>query len=128
MPCKLLKQKNVVLFYSILLIGFSLQNVVVCVSLHSSKHEYNAMASFQTTINIGKTWGKFCLLSFMYRNKISLLTPFSKIDKRGGLKGVDLRINKRTPFCIMRPIAKTDLWSMNVSVSSFWRFLIRNKK
>ena len=54
----------------------------------ASKHEYNAMASFQTTANIGKTPDKYCLLFFMHRNKIGLLTPFLKINKRGGLNKV----------------------------------------
>ena len=53
-----------------------------------SKHEYNAMTSFQTTANIGKTPHKYCLLFFMHRNKIGLLTPFAKINKRGGLNKV----------------------------------------
>ena len=53
----------------------------------ASKHEYNAMASFQTTANIGKTPDN-CLLFFMHRNKIGLLTPFAKINKRGGLNKV----------------------------------------
>ena len=52
------------------------------------KHEYNAMASFQTTANIGKTPDKYCLLFFMHRNKIGLLTPFAKINKRGDLNKV----------------------------------------
>ena len=46
------------------------------------------MASFQTTANIGKTRDKHCLLSFMHRNKIGLLTPSAKINKRGGLNKV----------------------------------------
>ena len=41
----------------------------------ASKHEYNAMTSFQTTAN----------MFFMHRNEIGLLTPFAKISKRGGL-------------------------------------------
>ena len=49
-----------------LLIGFPLQNVASrtmrFATLHASKHEYNAMASFQTTANIGKTRDKYCLL------------------------------------------------------------------
>ena len=53
--------------------------------LHASKHEYNAMASFQATANIGKTRDKYCLLFCMHRNKVGLLTPFAKINKRGGL-------------------------------------------
>ena len=57
-------------------------------TLHTSKHEYNTMASFQTTANIGKTPHKFCLLSFMHRNKTRLLTSFAKINKRGGLNKV----------------------------------------
>ena len=36
------------------------------------------MTSFQTTGNIGKTRDKYCLLPFMHRNKIGLLTPFAK--------------------------------------------------
>ena len=51
----------------------------------ASKHEYNAVASFQTTANIGKTPDKYCLLFFMHRNTIGLLTPFAKINKRGVL-------------------------------------------
>ena len=46
------------------------------------------MASFQTTANIGKTRDKHCLLSFMHRNKIGLLTPSAKINKRKGLNKV----------------------------------------
>ena len=46
------------------------------------------MASFQTTTNIDETRDKYCLLSFMHRNKIGLLTPFGKINKRGGLNTV----------------------------------------
>ena len=41
----------------------------------ASKHEYNAMTSFQTTAN----------MFFMHRNEIGLLTPFAEINKRGGL-------------------------------------------
>ena len=52
----------------------------------ASKHEYNAMESFQTTANIRKARDKFCLLSFKHRNKIGLLTPFAKISKRLLLK------------------------------------------
>ena len=59
-------------------------------TVHASKHEYIAMASFQTTASIGKTWDKYCLLSFMDRNKIGLLTPFAKINKRGGLNELRL--------------------------------------
>ena len=60
------------------------------------------MASFQTTANIGKTPDKYCLLFFMHRNKIGLLTPFAKINKRGGLNkvrggGKNQKINKRPP-------------------------------
>ena len=46
------------------------------------------MASFQTTANIGKTRDTYCLLSFMHRNKIGLLKPFAKFNKRGGLNKV----------------------------------------
>ena len=48
------------------------------------------MVSFRTTTNIGKTPDKYCLLFFMHRNKIGLLTltPFAKINKRGGLNKV----------------------------------------
>ena len=46
------------------------------------------MTSFQTTANIGKTQDKYCLLFFMHRNTIGLLTPFAKINKRGGLNKV----------------------------------------
>ena len=46
------------------------------------------MASFQTTADIGKTQNKYCLLSFSHRNKIGLLTLFTKINKRGGLNKV----------------------------------------
>ena len=53
-----------------------------------SKHEYNAMASFQTTANTGKARDKYCLLSFIHRNKIGLFTSFSKINKRGSLNKV----------------------------------------
>ena len=45
----------------------------------ASKHEYNPMASFETTAN------KHCLLFFMHRNKIGFLTPFAKTNKYGGL-------------------------------------------
>ena len=55
---------------------------------HTSKHEYNAMASFQININIGKTRDKYSLLSFMHGNKIGLFTRFSKINKCGGLNEV----------------------------------------
>ena len=48
-------------------------------TLHASKHEYNAMASFQTTANIDKTQDKYRFLSFMHRNKIGLLTPFANV-------------------------------------------------
>ena len=44
----------------------------------TSKHEYNAMASFQTTAN----------MFFMHRNESGLLTSFAKINKRGGLNKV----------------------------------------
>ena len=44
----------------------------------TSKHEFNAMASFQTTANI----------FFMYRNEIGLLKTFGKINKRGSLNKV----------------------------------------
>ena len=46
------------------------------------------MASFQTSANIGKTRDKYCLLSLMHRNKIGLLTPVAKINKRGSLNKV----------------------------------------
>ena len=46
------------------------------------------MASFQATANIGKTGDKYCLLFFMRRNKIGLLTPFAKINKCGSLNKV----------------------------------------
>ena len=49
-------------------------------TLNASEHEYNAMASFQTTGNIGKTQDKYCFLSFMHRNKIGLLTPFANVE------------------------------------------------
>ena len=64
------------------------------------------MASFQTTANTGKARDKYCLLSFIHRNKIGLLTPFSKINKRGSLnkvpggRGKNLKIYKRSPSCI----------------------------
>ena len=64
----------------------SLERCIMCFfALHASKHEYNTMASFQTTANIGKIRHKFCLLSFMHRNKTGLLTSFAKINKRGDL-------------------------------------------
>ena len=53
----------------------------------ASKHESNAMASFQTT-TIGKTRDKYFLLFFIRRNEIGLLTSFTKIDKRRGLTKV----------------------------------------
>ena len=46
------------------------------------------MASFQTTANIGKTPDKYCLLSFMHKNIIGLLTTFANINKRGSLNKV----------------------------------------
>ena len=46
------------------------------------------MASFQTTANTGKTRNKYCLLSFIHRNKTGLLTPFARINKRAGLNKV----------------------------------------
>ena len=46
------------------------------------------MASFQTSPNIGKTQDKYCLLSFMHRNEIGLLTPAAKINKGGSLNKV----------------------------------------
>ena len=55
---------------------------------HPFKHEYNAMASFQTTANIRETRDKYCLLSFMHRNEIGLLTPFAKINIRVDLNKV----------------------------------------
>ena len=57
-------------------------------SNHPSKHEYSAMASFQITANISEIREKYCLLSFMHRNEIGLLTPFAKINKRVGLNKV----------------------------------------
>ena len=71
-----------------------------------SKCEYNAMASFQTSINIDKTRHKYCLLSFMHRNKIGLLTLFAKINnKDGGLNNVcrmgkNLEISKQPPLVL----------------------------
>ena len=44
----------------------------------TSKHEFNSMASFQTTANI----------FFMHRNEIGLLKSFAKINKRGALNKV----------------------------------------
>ena len=44
----------------------------------ASKHEYNAMVSFQTTAS----------MFFMHRNEIGLLTLFAKINKRRGLNKV----------------------------------------
>ena len=55
---------------------------------------------------IGKTQDKYCLLFFMHRNEIGFLTPFAKINKRGGLnkvRGKNLKINKRHPSCINLP-------------------------
>ena len=46
------------------------------------------MTSFQTTANIGKTQDKYCLLSFMHRNRIEPLTRFAKINKRESLNKV----------------------------------------
>ena len=46
------------------------------------------MTSFQTLANLGKTQDKYCLLSFMHRNRIGILTPFAKINKREGLNKV----------------------------------------
>ena len=46
---------------------------------NASKHEYNPMASFETTVS------KYCLLFFMHRNKIGLLKRFAKTNKCGGL-------------------------------------------
>ena len=46
------------------------------------------MTSFQTTANVGKTQDKYCLLSFMHRNRIGILTPFAKINKRECLNKV----------------------------------------
>ena len=63
-------------------------NAIVSFRTIISKHEYNAMASFQTSANIGKTRDKYCLLSFMHSNKIGLLTPVAKINKRGSLNNV----------------------------------------
>ena len=67
-------------------------DVVVCVSLHYiihvSKHEYNAMAPFQVTTNVGNKRDKYCLLSFKHGNKMGLLTPFAKINKRECLNKV----------------------------------------
>ena len=33
---------------------------------------------------IGETQDKYCLLFFMHRNEMGLLTPFAKICKHGG--------------------------------------------
>ena len=68
----------------------------------ASKHEYTAMASFQTTANIGKTPDKYCLLFFMHRNKIGLLTLLLKLINEGVLircegVGKNLKVNKRPP-------------------------------
>ena len=46
------------------------------------------MGSFQTTANIGKTRDKYCLLSSMHKNKIGLLSPFAKTNKRWGINKV----------------------------------------
>ena len=58
---------------------------------------------------IGKTRDKYCLVFFMYRNEIGLLTPFAKINKRWGLNKVrggerkNLKIIKRSLSCIKHP-------------------------
>ena len=54
-------------------------------SNHRLKTWIQCNGIFQTTTNIGKTRDKYCLLSFMHRSTIGLLTPFAKINKRGGL-------------------------------------------
>ena len=59
------------------------------------------MASFQTNSNMHKTQDKYCPLSFMQRNKIGHLTPFTKINKCGGLNKVrggekNLKTKKRS--------------------------------
>ena len=51
-------------------------------------HRLHAMSPSQTIANIRKTRDKYCLLSFMHRNKIGLLTPFAKTNKRGDLNKV----------------------------------------
>ena len=87
--------------------GNPLHNVVVCVSLHYkihvSKHEYNAMAPFQITTNVSNERDKYCFLSFIHGNKIGLLTPFAKINKREGLNkvqggGKNIKILTRSPL------------------------------
>ena len=46
-----------------------------------------SLETSQVRTDIGKTPDKYCLLFFMHRNKIGLLTP-AKINKRGGLNKV----------------------------------------
>ena len=50
------------------------------------------MTSFQTTGNIGKTRDKYCLLLFMHKNKIGLLTPFAKGEVRNKVRWVAEKI------------------------------------
>ena len=72
---------------------------------HPSKHEYNAMASFQRTANIRKTRDKYCLLSFMHRNEIGLLIKLIYVWILIRCEGVgkNLKFNKRLPSCIKHP-------------------------
>ena len=37
-----------------------------------------------------KTRDKYCLVFFMHRNEIGLLTPFARINKRGGLSKIEV--------------------------------------
>ena len=70
------------------------------------KHEYNVMASFETTANIRKTQDKYCLLSFMHRNlfwqlwlkliNVGVLIRCERVRK-------NLKINKRPPSCMKHP-------------------------
>ena len=57
-------------------------------SNHHLKTWIQCNGIFQTSPNIGKTQDKYCLLSFMHRNEIGLLTPVAKINKGGSLNKV----------------------------------------
>ena len=68
----------------------------------TSKYRCNTMVSFEPSsqnmnamqwhlfkqLPISKTQHKYCLLFFMHKIEIGLLTSFTKINKRGGLNKI----------------------------------------
>ena len=59
------------------------------VSFEPSSQNMNAMQWYLfKQLPISKTQHKYCLLFFMHKIEIGLLTPFTKINKRGGLNKI----------------------------------------